>query len=59
MGTEEGRDHVFAELESGKRVHADILLHAVGRQANADRLNLPAAGLTADPRGKHIPGTDL
>lgn len=46
------RDKVFAELESGKRVHADALLYAVGRQANADQLNLEAAGLTADARGK-------
>ena len=43
---------VLAELESGKRIHADGLLYAVGRQANTDLLNVEAAGLTADPRGK-------
>ena len=48
----EGRDRVVARLESGKEIHADSLLYAVGRQANADLLNLPAAGLTADARGR-------
>ncbi len=43
---------VVAELESGKQVQGDGLLHAVGRQANSDLLNLPAAGLAADARGR-------
>ena len=45
---------VLAELESGKRIHAEGLLYAVGRQANTDTLNLAAAGLAADERGKII-----
>ncbi len=52
VGFEADRDRVFAELESGKRVDADGLLYAVGRLANGDLLNLPAAGLQADPRGR-------
>lgn len=52
IGSSAERDKVFAELESGKRVHGDALLYAVGRQGNADLLNLPAAGLEADGRGK-------
>jgi NAD(P) transhydrogenase len=52
VGIQSERDRVFAELESGKRVEADGLLYAVGRQANGDLLNLPAAGLQADSRGK-------
>jgi NAD(P) transhydrogenase len=46
------RGRVTAHLESGKRIHGEVLLHAVGRQANTDLLNLEAAGLTAGPRGK-------
>jgi NAD(P) transhydrogenase len=46
------RDVVFAELESGKRVHGDALIYAVGRQANADQLQVEAAGLAADSRGR-------
>jgi NAD(P) transhydrogenase len=46
------RERVVANLESGKRVHGDTLLYAVGRQTNTDLLNLPAAGLSADARGR-------
>jgi NAD(P) transhydrogenase len=49
---EEGRDRVAARLESGKTVHGGALLYAVGRQANSDLLNLEAAGLHADGRGR-------
>jgi NAD(P) transhydrogenase len=43
---------VVANLESKKRVVGDALLYAVGRQGNVDELNLAAAGLTADNRGR-------
>ncbi len=43
---------VSASLESGKVVTAERLLYAVGRQPNTDRLNLEAAGLTVDNRGR-------
>jgi NAD(P) transhydrogenase len=52
VGIDEQRDRVFAELESGKRVQADMLLYSVGRQANGDLLRLEAAGLQPDSRGK-------
>ena len=52
VGIDEKRDRVFAELESGKKVQGDMLLYAVGRQANGDLLRLEAAGLQPDPRGK-------
>ena len=39
-------------LQSGKRLVADIVLFSVGRIGATDRLNLPAAGLTADERGR-------
>ncbi|MGH9727061.1 MAG: Si-specific NAD(P)(+) transhydrogenase [Candidatus Acidiferrales bacterium] len=52
VGSSLERDKVFAELGSGKRVHGDALLYAVGRQGNADLLDLRAAGLESDGRGK-------
>lgn len=45
-------DTVVANLESKKRVSGDALLYAVGRQGNVDDLNLTAAGLEADSRGR-------
>ncbi len=52
VGFDEERDRVFAKLESGKTVHGQALLYAVGRRANSDQLNLGAIGLHADERGK-------
>ncbi|MFZ1014718.1 MAG: FAD-dependent oxidoreductase, partial [Terracidiphilus sp.] len=43
---------VVANLESKKKVSGDALLFAVGRQGNVDELNLSAAGLEADARGR-------
>ncbi|MEP6690631.1 MAG: Si-specific NAD(P)(+) transhydrogenase [Gemmatimonadaceae bacterium] len=43
---------VVALLESGKTVHGEMLLYTVGRQANSDTLNLEAAGISADSRGR-------
>jgi NAD(P) transhydrogenase len=45
-------DTVVANLESKKRVSGDALLYAVGRQGNVDDLDLAAAGLEADSRGR-------
>jgi NAD(P) transhydrogenase len=39
-------------LESGKRIVADMVLFSAGRVAATGPLNLPAAGLTADARGR-------
>src|SRR5262249_55634619 len=41
-----------ATLESGKAVAGAALLYAVGRQSNADLLNLEAAGVPLDKRGR-------
>jgi NAD(P) transhydrogenase len=46
------RDHIVTELASGKRIVSQTLLFAVGRQGATDRLNLAAAGLDADARGR-------
>jgi NAD(P) transhydrogenase len=43
---------VVANLKSRKRISGDALLYAVGRQGNVDELNLAAAGLEADSRGR-------
>jgi NAD(P) transhydrogenase len=50
MKDEQGLVH--ANLESGKRVHAQGLLYAVGRQVNTDLLNVAAAELSVDSRGR-------
>jgi NAD(P) transhydrogenase len=39
-------------LESGKRITSDVALFSVGRLGATDQLNLPAAGLTTDARGR-------
>lgn len=46
------RQQVVAKLESGKTVRGETLLYAVGRQCNTDLLNVQAAGLKPDERGK-------
>lgn len=43
---------VAVELESGKRVVGETVLFSVGRVGDTDRLNLSAAGLQADSRGR-------
>jgi NAD(P) transhydrogenase len=43
---------VAANLVSKKKIIADALLYAVGRQGNVDGLNLAAAGIQADNRGR-------
>jgi len=43
---------VVANLESKKKLSGDALLYAVGRQGNISDLNLPAAGIEADSRGR-------
>jgi NAD(P) transhydrogenase len=49
---EEADGDVVANLESRKRLTADVLLYAVGRQGAVEELNLAAAGLEADNRGR-------
>jgi len=43
---------VVATLKSKKKITGDALLYAVGRQGNVEELNLPAAGIKADDRGR-------
>jgi NAD(P) transhydrogenase len=43
---------VAANLVSKKRIVGDALLYAVGRHGNIDKLNLPAAEVESDDRGR-------
>jgi NAD(P) transhydrogenase len=45
-------DGALVTLASGKRVAAQAVLYSAGRQGATDGLNLEAAGLTADERGR-------
>ncbi len=54
---QDGQGRVVAHLESGKRVHGGALLYTVGREANSDLIEIGAAGLAADNRGR-IPVND-
>jgi NAD(P) transhydrogenase len=49
---EESEGAVVANLMSRKKISGDALLYAVGRQGNVDELNLAAAGVEADARGR-------
>jgi NAD(P) transhydrogenase len=48
--TPEGK--VAANLVSKKRINGDALLYAIGRQGNVDKLDLAAAGIESDDRGR-------
>ncbi|WP_188149496.1 Si-specific NAD(P)(+) transhydrogenase [Teredinibacter waterburyi] len=45
-------NRVITTLNSGKKIQTDMLLFAAGRAGSTDSLNLPAAGLAADSRGR-------
>ncbi len=48
----EGKERVRIDLESGKEIWTEKALYSVGRTGATETLNLPAAGLTADDRGR-------
>jgi NAD(P) transhydrogenase len=45
-------DGAIAHLRSGKKIPADTVLYSAGRQGMTEGLNLEAAGLAADERGR-------
>ena len=49
---DEHGDRVKIHLASGKQVIAEKALYSIGRTGNTSKLNLPAAGLPADDRGR-------
>ncbi len=48
------REGVALTLQSGRALHADLVLVCAGRTANTQRLNLAAAGLSTGNRGQNI-----
>jgi NAD(P) transhydrogenase len=46
------QDEPVALLASGKRIRSEVLLFSTGRQGRTAQLNLEAAGLKADDRGR-------
>jgi NAD(P) transhydrogenase len=51
-GVESRPEGAIAALASGKRIPADTVMYSAGRQGMTDALDLPAAGLSADARGR-------
>ena len=51
---DEHGDRVRIMLTSGKQIISDKALHSIGRTGATDRLNLAAAGLAADARGRLV-----
>jgi NAD(P) transhydrogenase len=49
---ERHRDQAIAVLASGKKIPAHIVLYSAGRQGATEALDLAAAGLAADERGR-------
>ena len=52
LPVDESPPRVLVELESGKRLAADVALISAGRQGCTDGLHLECAGLAADERGR-------
>lgn len=52
VGVESHDDGTITHLQSGKRIAADTVLYSAGRQGATEHLNLAAAGLEADHRGR-------
>ncbi|WP_298321848.1 Si-specific NAD(P)(+) transhydrogenase [Haloactinopolyspora sp.] len=47
-----GQRGTVTTLASGKRIPAETVMYSAGRQGETDQLDLPAAGLEADARGR-------
>jgi NAD(P) transhydrogenase len=51
-GVERHKNGTVTILESGKKIPADTVMYSAGRQGMTERLDLGAAGLSADKRGR-------
>ena len=51
-GVDSNTHGTVTRLASGKRIAADAVMYSAGRQGQTDALNLAAAGLSADSRGR-------
>ncbi|MBD3665617.1 Si-specific NAD(P)(+) transhydrogenase [Sulfitobacter sp. TSTF-M16] len=49
---EDQGEHVEVSLENGRHIRAEMLLFAAGRMGATDKLNVQAAGLEVDHRGR-------
>jgi NAD(P) transhydrogenase len=58
-GVEIGDETTLTTLASGKRIAADTVMYSAGRQGLTDTLDLKAAGLEADKRGRLDVGDDF
>jgi NAD(P) transhydrogenase len=47
-------DHVEVTFKDGGKIHAEVLLYALGREANVDRLHIENVGISVDRSG-YIP----
>ncbi|HLK01514.1 MAG TPA: FAD-dependent oxidoreductase, partial [Streptosporangiaceae bacterium] len=54
LSVEARPDGAIATLASGKKIPADTVMYSAGRQGASDELNLAAAGLAADARGRIV-----
>lgn len=52
VGVETHETGALTHLRSSKRIASDAVLYSAGRQGATDTLDLPAAGLEADSRGR-------
>ena len=59
VGVERLEGGTITELRSGKRIAAEAVFYSAGRQGATDGLNLAAAGLSADERGRIEVGPDF
>lgn len=53
-GVDTGAHGTVTRLASGKKIAADTVMYSAGRQGQTAALNLPAAGLEADRRGRIV-----
>lgn len=55
---ERRHDRAYLALDDGSSLESDMLLYALGREANVDHLQIQNAGITLDPHG-YIPVNPL
>ncbi|MGI9013927.1 MAG: Si-specific NAD(P)(+) transhydrogenase [Phycisphaerales bacterium] len=59
VAEQQNRKRGVVTLESGKRVVSDMVLYCIGRIGATSALNLEAAGLRADDRGRIVVNADF
>ena len=52
VGVDTHDNGTITHLQSGKRIAADAVMYSAGRQGAIDKLDLGAAGIDADDRGR-------